>query len=180
MTDMHRKTLTLLVATGMIWCWSVAGRAQTTDTVDLIECGDRNLEFKILCNPRWQTLRTELSLKMLVDQEGGQVSVTISKSEETGLTESDLTAPALQHVFGYDDGFKLARTRVGRRRAVRVEAHPRVQPELCLLDYFFIRDSRLYRVSYSAAGIEDFRRYLPLFAKMMRSFEFIQVKATRE
>lgn len=154
---------------------ALAENAQTT-SIDLIECGDKKMEFKILCNPRWPTRRNTQSLKLIVDASvDAEVSVTVSKSEEVGLAFSDLTPVALKRVFEYTDGFKYAKTFVSWKKAVRVEAQPQGMPETYLLDYFFIRDSHLYRVSYSAQSAGQFRKYLPLFAKMMRSFDFIQL-----
>ncbi|HPB67548.1 MAG TPA: hypothetical protein PLT76_10095 [Candidatus Omnitrophota bacterium] len=148
----------------------------TMTSVDLIECGDKKLEFKILCNPRWPTQRNTQSLKLIIDATAqAEVAVTIYKSEEVGLTFSDLTPTALKRVFEYSDEFKYARTFVNRQKAVRVEAQPLGQPETHLLDYFFIRDSHLYRISYAARNAGQFRKYLPLFAEMMRSFEFIHL-----
>ncbi len=145
-------------------------------SVDLIECGDRKLAFKMFCNPRWQTSRKTLSLKLVIDgTPQREVSVTVSKSEEVGLSYEDLKPVALKRVFEYADEFKYAKTYVNWNRVIRVEAQPQGQPETYLLDYFLIRDSQLYRISYSAQSREQFRKYLPLFAEMMRSFEFINV-----
>ena len=145
-------------------------------SIDLIECGDRKMEFKVLCNPRWPTQRNTQSLKLIIDDVDSQeVSVTVSKSEEAGLVLSDLTPTALKRVFEYADEFKYAKTFVNWKKAIRVEAQPQGQPQTYLLDYFFIRESQLYRISYSAGSAEQFRKYLPLFAKMMRSFEFIKM-----
>ena len=146
-----------------------------TTSIDLIECGDRRMEFKILCNPRWPTQRNTQSLKLVIDDESEEVAVTISESEEVGLTFADLTPTALKRVYEYADEFKYAKTFVNWNKAVRVEARPRGQPETHLLDYFLIRDSQLYRISYSAGSAEQFRKYLPLFVKMMKSFEFIKL-----
>ncbi len=150
--------------------------ATTATSIDLIECGDKKLEFKILCNPRWPTQRNTQSLKLIIDAAAqAEVAVTIYKSEEVGLAFSDLTPTALKRVFEYSDEFKYARTFVNGQKAVRVEAQPQGQPGTYLLDYFFIRDSHLYRISYAASNSGQFRKYLPLFAKMMRSFEFIDL-----
>ncbi|MFA5260134.1 MAG: hypothetical protein WC450_02775 [Candidatus Omnitrophota bacterium] len=165
----------IFLVVGMAPAGISAEKPETT-SIDLIECGDKKMEFKILCNPRWPTQRNTHSLKLIINASAHEeVSVTVSKSEEVGLTFADLTPTALKRVFEYTDKFKYAKTFVNWMKAVRVEAQPQGLPETYLLDYFFIRESRLYRISYSAGSAGQFRKYLPLFAKMMRSFEFIKL-----
>lgn len=155
-------------------------QAQTT-ILELVECADQDLAFKILCNPRWPTRRNDGQLSLLIVPEGvdGQVNVTISRIAEQGLSFDDLTPSALSRVFGYGEDFTYAKTRIFWNKAVRIEARSGDAHTPYLLDYFFIQNKSLYRVSYNAQGFENYRKYLPLFAKMMRSFDFISPSADK-
>jgi hypothetical protein len=155
-------------------CPCAAQPAAENKSVDLIECGDRDLQIKILCNPRWPTTKKENQLSMILAQtESGEITVTVSKSFERGLDYQDLTPVALQRVYGYADYFKYARTRIDRKPVIRIEGHPRDNHGHHLLDYLLLQDTILYRVSYKASTYEDYRKYLPVFVKMMRNFDFL-------
>jgi len=149
--------------------------AETADNaVELIDCGDRALQVKISCNPRWPTERKDTQLKMVISASGNDnVTVTISKWEEPALRFEDLNPAALQRVYAYADAFKYAKTRVNRRQAIRVEGHPQAALNTVLLDYFLLNNSYLYRISYAASSYPAYRKYLPVFVQMMRQFDFL-------
>ena len=143
-------------------------------TVDMIECGDRDLQFKILCNPKWTNTRTDNDLTMVLAKTSvGDVTVSVSRSIERGIVFTDLTPEAVQRVYGYGDFFKYAKTKIHGQRAVRIEGHPHGNRNRCLLDYLLVNDFHLYRVSYLAPDYVQYRRYLPVFVQMMRQFEFL-------
>lgn len=176
MSNKHSVQLTL--AAYLLFGVSIGpSLAQPPDegkSIDLIECGDRDLAIKIFCNPRWQTIQKENSLTMILAKTAsGEITVTVSKSFERGLDYQDLTPSALQRVYGYADYFKYARTRIHRQRVIRIEGHPKDNHGQHLLDYLLLNDTVLYRVSYKAATYADYRKYLPVFVKMMRSFDFL-------
>ena len=155
----------------------VNGANEDKGSVDLIECGDQELQIKILCNPRWLTRRGTNELTMIMAKNlTREVAVTISKSVERGLFYSDLTPAALQRVYGYKEHFKYAKTRIKRQWVIRVEGHPQENGQRHLLDYFFLEDTYLYRISYRTESYDDYRKYLPVFVQMMRSFGFLNTK----
>ena len=162
----------------MVWGNVSVEAAPKTKAVELIECGDRRLAFKILCNPKWPVTRDENFLRMEIGAGTAKAYVTVSQSEESGIDHTDLNASALQRVYHYVDGFKYAKTKVHWRKAVRIEGQWKSVPNIHLLDYFVIRDKRLIRVSYSAWSKKTYYKYLPVFAAMMRSFDFIEEEAT--
>ena len=166
-----KRTASLLLMAIILTGMTPASQAESPPAVDLIECADRQLNFKILCNPRWPREREPLSLSLMISEPDERpVRLTVEQSPEPGLSLADLTPPALQRVYQYQDHFTFARTAIGGLPAVRVEGQPQGQDETYLLDYFLLNEATLYRVSYAAQTRAQFRRYLPLFSEMMRSF----------
>jgi hypothetical protein len=156
--------------------WAETKNSESSTTIDLTECADRQLEFRMFCNPRWPLHRDngKLTMEITANPQEESVGVTVTRLEELGLGFDDLTPTALSRVFNYGDNFTYARTKIKWNKAIRVEAQSHQNSDEYLLDYFFINDGRLYRISYSANGRESYRRYLPLFLKMISSFDFLK------
>lgn len=67
--------------------------------------------------------------------------------------------------------------RLNAAPALHIEAHPAGRPREYLLDYFLLHDRYLYRISFHAETVHNFRRYQMLFLKMVNSFRFVSPPA---
>lgn len=171
-------TIHLGVVLGLLLL-GTAGFSSVTDpspNTRLRTCAEESLGVKILCDPAWQVTKQFSSVTLQVSQlENDQATVTIAKSLESGLLFEDLTPSALQNVYDYADHFKYSRLNLRQGKAVCVTGHPAAQPDTQLIDYFILKDTDLYRISFSVSPQQKFKDYGKLFEDMILSFEFLDV-----
>ena len=136
-------------------------------------CVDKNLGYIINCSPDWDLEVKPKSIMLVVSGEPQKiVTVTVTKFDESGLSLADLTPRALQNIFKYSDYFKVGKTTVAGQKGLIVLASPAFHPEVQLVDYLLIRNTNLYRVSFSVNTKKHFEEYKPLFVGLIRSFRF--------
>jgi hypothetical protein len=143
----------------------------------LTACIDKNLGFKIKCDPNWPRNVQAEGLQFLLANRPLDVA-TLSITRYPGLkwTLQDLTPTVLRLKFHYTKDLRIGQTKVGGNKAIAVHSQPLGYPEVQMTDYFLIRDDDLYRVSFTASARLRQKEHEPLFAELIRSFEFVQMQ----
>ena len=140
----------------------------------LTDCIDKNLGYKIKCSPLWDLEIAPQSIVLkIISEPDRSVTATISKSQESGLALADLTPVVLKDVYDYADAFRIGKTYVRNYPALQVLASSAKHPEIKLLDYFVVKDSHVYRISFAVSNKEQFAEFEPLFKKIIHTFRFV-------
>ncbi len=134
---------------------------------------DRSAAFYLLTHPSWPVERGHGFVRIRIeDGPEGRAAITVTRHDEPAILPEELTPSALQRVFGYADGFRFGRIRLGRRTVVHVLGHPQGHPDEVLSDYFFLHHGRIFRISCVVSPAQAYLHYRSLFRKIVRSFRF--------
>jgi len=80
-------------------------------------------------------------------------------------------------MFKYADGFRFKKLKEKGQIILVIEATHKKYPNIKLVDYFFIKDTYLYRLSFSVSQQKYFKNYASLFTQMAETFQFINTPA---
>lgn len=139
--------------------------------INLNQCEDKALGFKIYCNPDWE-LQTEKGSILIIIESSIDLSVTatITRTEDPNLTLQDINPLYLKATEQYQSSMSTAFEKLPRYEAVHVQSSALKNPETQLSDYYIIRRPFLYAVLFSVTPKEKFNDYQVLFYKMIDNF----------
>ncbi len=137
-------------------------------------CENKISGYSINCRPDWGQEHQASGDQFTIVAEDGQIlNLTISKSDEPGLTYEALTPALLKKSFGYENAFKIGKVKLGRYRAIYVEASSTQAFNTVLWDYFVIHNNRLYRISFSAKQKSALKNNGVLVKSVLNSFKLL-------
>ena len=137
-------------------------------------CSDPKIGYRIKCNPDWIMSDEPNSVSIIiVDAAELQVTATISNSDEQGVSLNVLTPEKLRLMGQYGEEIRMDRVKIGGADALQVKAFAQDLPDMQLLDYYAVKDKRLYTIFFAVNPAEKFDDFKELFETMIHSFEFL-------
>ena len=138
----------------------------------LNNCSEQNLRIHFLCDFAWRDQNENSDVVFYAINANPVVKLKIAKIPIEILYIQELSREKLEAIGQYMQGFAVEDTEVAGYSALKIKAFSSKDPQIRLLDYYFVRDNNLYTLMFSVNPKGDWNDYKFLFREIVRSFTF--------
>ena len=140
----------------------------------LNECWNLDLKIKFLCDFAWYKKEVDQNSVYYIVDTAPSVKLKIVKIDLGILTIQQLNREKLEAIGQYDQGFVTEEAKVAGFKAVKVKAYAKNDLQTRLMDYYFVRDQRLYIMMFSVHPKEKWDNYKFIFQEIVESLQFYE------
>ena len=151
---------------------TVSAQEKSFKEFELSTCTDKKLGVKFLCGADWE-LQTDQDAILVVISEDPAVTFTVARTKSPVIYIDQLSHQTLKEIGQYADDFEMKKVQWAGLEGAQVDAAAADYPEIKLRDFYLLREPYLYSFLFSVNPQEDFEKFVPLFAKIMGSVQFI-------
>ena len=148
------------------------GELAETSQDGLRLCSDEELGLRFLCDPAWTVLSGKEKI-ILVAGEDPTAVIALRFNKTTIRYLEQLGCEKLEAMGHYQTGFVRQRVPLVGKEAIAVKGVDRKDHSVRLLDYYFLKGSKLYSLSFSLNPAQSWDQWAALFSRVAESLEFI-------